>query len=60
MSLPQIELQMSPKGDCGPTVVLQITGKQNVSESEFSKELLGIVVEQNQARFDPTEWSLIA
>lgn len=60
MSLPQIELQMSPKGDCVPTVVLQITGKQNVGESEFSKELLGIVVEQNQARFDPTEWSLIA
>ena len=40
------------------TAVLQITGKEGISELESCTELLGTVVKENSAPFDTTERSL--
>lgn len=49
----------NPEKEVWSTVVLllQITGKQNPGELEFSKELREKIVEQNHARFENTEWN---
>ena len=39
------------------TVVLQITGKRNLGELEFSNELLEKIVQQNRLLFGSTRWS---